>query len=65
MPGGAVSVQVNIWTYDHRPEAEEAETTLRALLRVADGETVLLARVGEDGAILNPVYLLTARVVED
>ncbi len=64
LPGGAVSVQVDLWTYDRRPEAEEAETSLRAMLRVAEGETVLLARVGEDGAILNPVYLLTARVVE-
>ena len=63
LPGGGLSVQVDIWTYDHRPQAAEAETSLRAMLRVAEGETVLLARVGEDGAILNPVYLLSARVV--
>jgi hypothetical protein len=64
LPSGAVSVQVDFWSYDTRPEAQEAETSLRTMLRVADGETVLLARIGEDGAILNPVYLLTARVVE-
>ena len=65
LPGGALSVQVDLWTYDQRPEAEEAETSLRVLVRVADSETILLTRVGEDGAILNPVYLLTARVVRD
>jgi len=61
----AISVQIDLWTYDHRPQAEEAETSLRVLLRMADGETAALARVGEDGSILNPVYLLTPRVVAD
>ncbi len=60
-----VSVQVDLWTYDHRPQAEEPETSLQVLLRMADGETAALARVGEDGSILNPVYLLTPRVVAD
>lgn len=65
LPGGDFSVQLDFWSYDRRAQAAEAETSLRALVRVADGETILLARVGEDGAILNPVYLLTARVVRD
>jgi len=61
----AISVQIDLWTYDRRPEAAEAETSLQVLLRIANGETVALARVGEDGAILNPVYLVTARVIRD
>jgi len=65
LPDGGFSVQVDFWSWDKRPQAPEAETSLRALLRVADGETILLARVGEDGTILNPVYLLTARAVGD
>jgi hypothetical protein len=65
LPDGGFVLQVDFWSYDKRPEAPEAETSLRTMLRVAEGETVLLARVGEDGEILNPVYLLTARVVED
>jgi hypothetical protein len=64
LPGGDFALQVDFWSYDNRPEAPEAETSLRTMLRVAEGETVLLARVGEDGAILNPLYLLRARVME-
>ncbi len=65
LPGDLLSLQMDLWTYDHRAEAEESETSLRVLLRVAEGETVALARVGEGGAILNPVYLLTASVIRD
>jgi hypothetical protein len=65
LDSGDFSLQVDFWSYDERPQAPEAETSLRALLRVAEGETALLARVDKGGAILNPVYLLTARVIDN
>ena len=65
LPDDLLSLQMDLWTYDRRAEADEPETSLRVLLRLAEGETVALARVGEDGAILNPVHLVTARIVRD
>lgn len=61
-PGDTIALQVSIQMPDGNANAG---APLALLLRVADGETVGLARVGEDGEISGPLCLLTARVVED
>jgi len=63
-PDDRIKLQIDLQHMDHRPQAEQKDISLQMMVRVADGETILVAAVGEDGAIRSPVYLLTARVVE-
>ncbi len=64
LDGDRIAFQVNIATYDYRNGGGAEPETLSVMLRMANGETAALAHVGKDGAILDPVYLLTARALQ-
>lgn len=59
----AISLQLDLLYYDHRPQADQEDVSLQALVRVGEGETIGIAPVGADGQIVNPIWLLTARIV--
>jgi hypothetical protein len=64
-PDDTIGLMIDFRDMELRPEAPLRDTSLQVMVRVANEETILVAAVGEDGAIVNPVYLVTTRVIKD